>query len=136
MVENERLHNALLDTLELSGSGQLQEALQLMDKLIAEVICDGDSSTALVLISHAALLNGSGRDRSLVKQYYERFLTQNPENPKVLYEAADEAMEDGQIHLAKLYAMRCYQAITRSDDAKLKRDLFDLVLERWPDVAG
>jgi hypothetical protein len=135
-VGDEQLHNALLSTLRLSGSGQLQEALQIMDELIAEAISGGDGSTALVLIGHAALLNDNGRDRSLVKLYYDRFLTQNPENARVLYESADEAMEDGQIELAKLYAKRCHNALLKSDDAKLRKDLFDLVLERWPEVAG
>lgn len=134
-MEDERLHNALLGSLRLSGSGRHQEALRLMDKLITETIEEGDGLTALVLIRHAALLNGGGVDRSLVKLYCQQFLTYNPENPRVLYESADVAMEEGQIEIAKLYAKRCHQAILKSDDAKLKKDLLNLVLERWPEIA-
>ena len=106
-----------------------------MERLIAETIREGDGSTALVLIGHAALLNGGGIDRSLVKHYYEQFLTSNPDNARVLYESADLAMEDGQFEIAKQHAKRCHRTILKSDDAKLKSDLLDLVRERWPDVA-
>ena len=134
-MENERLFNALLGSLSLSRSGQHQEALRLMDKLIAETINEGDGLTALILIDHAAQLNGGGRDRSLMKHYYEQFLTHNPDNPRVLYESAQVAMEDGQTEIAKQYAKRCHQAILRSDDDKIKKDLLDLVLKRWPELA-
>jgi hypothetical protein len=134
-MENERVFNALLGSLNLSRSGQHQESLRLMDKLIAETIKEGDGLTALILIDHAALLNGGGRDRSLVKHYYEQFLTHNPDNPRVLYESAHVAMEDGQTEIAKQYAKRCHQAILRSDDDKIKKDLLDLVLVRWPELA-
>jgi hypothetical protein len=134
-VKDERLHNALLRSLKLSGSGQYQEALRLMDEVIAEAIKEGDGLSALVLIDHAALLNGVERDRSLVKHYIELFLTYSPENPRVLYESADLAMEDGQIEIAKQYAKRCHQAILQSEDDKIKKDLLDLVLHRWPEFA-
>jgi hypothetical protein len=134
-VEPERRHNALLDSLKLSGSGHYQEALQLMAEVIAEASKEGDGLSALVLIGHAALLNGAKGDPSILRHYYEQFLTYNPENPRVLYESADVAMKDGQIEIALQYAKRCHQAILRSDDGKIKKDLLDLVLERWPEVA-
>jgi hypothetical protein len=134
-VEDERLHNALMDSSKLSTSN-FQEALRLIDEVIAEAIKEGDELTAIVLIDHAALLNGTERDRSLAKHYYEQFLASSPESPRVLYELADTAMEDGQIDIAKQYAKRCRQATLSSGNAKIKRDLLDLVLERWPEVSG
>ena|SRR5579862_2330828 len=134
-MNNERLHNALIDSLNLSGSGQHQEARRLMEDIIAEAIKEGDELTALVVIDHTAMLNSDGRDRSLAKHYYEQFLTSSPDSTRMLYESANAAMEDGQIEIAKQYAKRCHQAVLRSDDKKIKRDLLDLVLERWPEVA-
>jgi hypothetical protein len=134
-VKDERLHNALVDSSKLSGSGQQEAALRLMDEVIAETIREGDELTALVVIDHTAILNGAGRDRSLAKQYYDQFLTANPESPRVLYELANDAMENGQPEIAKQYAKRCHQAILRSDNDKIKKDLLDLVLERWPELA-
>jgi hypothetical protein len=132
-VKDERLHNALLDSLRLSASGQHQEALRLMDELISEASREGDELTALVLIDHASLLNVEKPDRSFAKYHYVQFLTHRPESPRVLYELADAAMEDGQLEAAKQYAKRCHQAILRSDNMKIKKDLLDLVLERWPE---
>ncbi len=107
-----------------------------MDEVIAEAITEGDYSSLVVLIDHAALLNGVKRDLSVVKRYFEQYLTHNPENPRALYWLADVAMEEGQTEIAKRYAKRCHQAILRSHDEKIKRDLLDLVLERWPEVAA
>ncbi len=124
------------DSLRLSMSGQQKEALRLMDEVIAEAITEGDYSSLLVLIDHAGLLNGVKRDLSVVKRYFEQYLTHSSENPRALYWLADVAMEEGQTEIAKRYAKRCHQAILRSDDQKIKRDLLDLVLERWPEVAA
>jgi Tfp pilus assembly protein PilF len=117
-VKDERLHNALLDSLRLSESGQYQEALRLLDDLISEATREGDELTALVLIEHASILNGDKPDCSFAKQQFEQFLTHRPESPRVLYELADGAMKEGQLEAAKLYAKRCHQAILRSNNKK------------------
>ena len=106
-----------------------------MDEVITEAMKEGDDLTLFTLIDHAALLNGMGRDRFVVKRYCEQYLAHSSENPRALYGLADVAMEDGQTDLAKQYAKRCLQAILRSKDAKIKQDLLDLVLERWPEAA-
>lgn len=131
-MEDERLHDALLGSLKLSESGQLQDAPHLMDEVIAEAINEGDGLTALVAIDHAAILNGGERDRSLARRYYEQLLIHSHEDPRVLYESANASMEDGQIEIAKQYAKRCHQAILHCNNERIKRDLLDLVLERWP----
>lgn len=75
-MKDERLHNALMDSLDLSTSGHDQEALRLMDEVIAEAIREGDYSSFDVLIHHASRLNPSHvRDRSILKHYYEEYLT-------------------------------------------------------------
>lgn len=134
-MKDERLPNALLDSLQLSHSGRRDEAFRLMDEVIAEAIKEGDDLSVLLLIEHAALLNGAKRDLSILKHYYGQFLTYSSENPRALYGLADVAMEDGQIEIARQYARKCHQAILQSDDNKIKQDLLDLVLERWPGVA-
>jgi hypothetical protein len=135
-VKDEREHNALMDSLRLAMSGQHQEALRLMDEVIAEAIQEGDDSSAFVLIDHAALLGPHvGRDRSILKHYYEQYLTSSPEHPRALYGLADVAMDEGQTEIARQYAKRCHRAILLSHDEKIRRDLLDLVLERWPEVA-
>lgn len=134
-MKDERLHNALIGSMKLSASGKQKEAFRLMDEVIFEAMEERDELTALLLIDHAALLNGSGRDRSLAKHYYEQFLRRSPDNPRVLYQLADVAMEEGQTEVAKQYAKRCHQAILQSNNEKIKQDLLDLVLQRWPERA-
>ena len=135
-MEKERKKDALLGSLKLSMSGHHEEALRLMDDVIAEAIQDGEDSWVVIFIDHAAILNQSGfPDRSLLKHYYEEYLTHSSENPMALYRLADLAMKDGQTETAKQYAERCHQAILRSGDDNIKQELLDLVLERWPEVA-
>jgi hypothetical protein len=134
-VKAERERNAIFGSLDLWRSGHQQEALRLMDEVIAEAIREGDHFGVFILIGHAALLNGAKRDLSLVKRYYEQYLTHSPENPRALYGLADVAMEDGQTEIAKQYAKRCHRAILQSDDDKIKQDLLDLVIERWPEIS-
>ena len=133
-MEKERIKDAFLGSLKLSMSGHHEEALRLMDDVIAEAIKDGEDSWVFIFFDHAAVLNQSSfPDRSLLKHYYEEYLTHSSENPRALYRLADVAMEDGQTEIATRYAERCHRAILRSDDDKIKRELLELVLERWPD---
>jgi hypothetical protein len=136
-VNQKRAHDALLGSLKLSISGQHEDALRLMDDVITEAIREREDSWVFLFINHAAILNQSGfPDRSLLKHYYEQYLTNSPDHPRALYGLADVAMKDGQTETAKQYAKRCHEAILQSDDAKVKKDLLDLVLERWPELAG
>ena len=135
-MKDKRVHDALVGSLDLWQAGHQQEALRLMDEVITEAIKEGDDSSAFLFIDHAAMLSpNGGRDRSILKHYYEQYLTSRPEHPRALYGLADIAIEDGQTEIAKQYAKRCYEAILQSNDHKIKRDLLDLVLERWPEVA-
>lgn len=132
-MEDARLHHALMDSLRLS-KGQQEEALRLVDTAIIEAMKEGDDSSVQVLVNHAALLNGVKRDLSLLKHYYEKYLTYSPENPRALYGLADIALKDGHAGNAKTYAKRCYEALLKSNNQKVKKDLLDLVVERWPEV--
>ena len=130
----ERIKDAVLGCLNLLKSGHHEEAVRQMDDLVAEVIKeDEESSWVCVFINQAAILNArGGPHHSLLKRYYEQYLTHSPENPRALYGLADVAMTEGQFDLAEQYAKRCHRSISLSKDARVKKDLLDLVLERWP----
>jgi hypothetical protein len=134
-VEHERSKRAVLGSLDLSMQGHHEQALHLMDDVIAEAIREGEELWAFTLIRHAEILSTrAGQPHfSLLKHYYQRYLTYSPENPRALYALADVAMEEGEIEVAKQYARRCHQSLLRTTDEVAKRDLFDLVLERWPE---
>jgi Tfp pilus assembly protein PilF len=88
-----------------------------MDEVITEAIREGEESWTFVFIRHAAILNASGQpDRSLLKHYYERYLTYRPENPRALFGLADVTEKDGQTYLAMQYFKRCRQALSLTQD--------------------
>ena len=116
-VKDERAKNAVLGSLKLSTEGHHQEALRLMDDVITEAIREGEESWAFVFIRHAAILNASGQpDHSLLKRYYEWYLTHSPENPRALFGLADVTERDGQTYLAMQYFKRCLQALLLTQD--------------------
>jgi hypothetical protein len=71
----------------------------------------------------------------LLSTHYEQYLTYSADNPRALYGLADVAMQEGEIEVAKQYARRCYRVLLKSADELAKKDLLDLVLERWPEVS-
>jgi Tfp pilus assembly protein PilF len=106
-----------------------------VDDVIVEAMKERDDSSLDVLLNHVAVLIGdSDRGSSLIRHYYEQYLTYSPENPRALYGLADVAMKAGQIENAKTHAKRCYEALLKTDDQKARKDLLDLILERWPEV--
>lgn len=132
-MEHERIQRALLGSLRHSMSGHHKEGLEIMDDLIAEAIMEGEEPWVFIFINHASVLNASGvPDQLLLKHYYNKYLAHSPENPRALYGLADVAMKEDENEIAEQYAKRCHRAILQSNDAKVKKDLLDLVLERWP----
>ena len=71
---------------------------------------------------------------TLVKQYYEKSLEFNPENPRALSGLADVAKEQGELELGKQYAARCYKALMEGDDS-LKKERLETLLKKWPEVS-
>ena len=126
----------MMESLRLAGLGQHEEAVRLVDELISDAIKEGDETAAFIFIRHAAIVSMTGTlDYALMKRDFELYLTHYPENPRALYELADLAVKDGQADLARQYATRCYRSLLQSTDEKAKKDLFELVLERWPAVS-
>ena len=78
-MKDARLDHALLVGLELSKSGQREEARQLMGEVIAEAISQRDDLTVAVLTNHAALLDGTGRDLYILKHYRGYVVNLEPE---------------------------------------------------------
>jgi hypothetical protein len=136
-VEHERLKHAIAGSLKLSNEGHNREALQLIDDVISEAMTEGEELWAFTLMRHADILNTAGGQprRSLLKHYYQKYLNYRPDNPRALYGLADVAMEEGEIEVAKQYARRCHRSLSRTTDEVAKKDLFDLVLERWPELS-
>jgi tetratricopeptide (TPR) repeat protein len=128
-----RLKSAINISLDLSKSGQYDEAFRLLDVVIAEAVEERNSSRVLMLCHHAAILSQRKGDLPLRRHYYEQSLAYSPENPMALYGLADAAHEEGRAEDARRYAERCHRAILQTNDEIVRRGLLDLVLTRWPD---
>jgi hypothetical protein len=80
-----RVRDAIKMSAKLSQDEKHQEALELVDRAIANAIQRGHASWALTLSHHAAVISAFLGDRQLVKQYYVQSLTYVPENPRALW---------------------------------------------------
>jgi tetratricopeptide (TPR) repeat protein len=84
-----------------------EEALRLLDGVIALAVGENEKRWVLTLSHHAANISNLLGDLSRVKQYYRKSLEFNSENPRALAGLADVAQEQGELELAKEYAARC-----------------------------
>jgi tetratricopeptide (TPR) repeat protein len=129
-----RYHDAMAASTKLMQQNDNEEALRLLDGAIAMAINEDEHRWVLTLSHHAAVISNFLGNLSRVKHYYEKSLEFNPENPRALAGLADVAQQQGELELAKEYAVRCYKALTQGDgflrDARL-----ETLLKKWPELA-
>ena len=139
-MENEKeqswhhYRDVMSSSARLAQQGDNEEALRLLDGAIAKAISENENRWVLTLSHHAANISKFLGNWSRVKQYYEKSLALNPENPRALSGLADVAKEQGELELAKQYAARCYNALIGSDDF-LKKERLETLLKKWPEVS-
>jgi tetratricopeptide (TPR) repeat protein len=122
------------DAISASARLSLEDgdgALRLIDEAIALAISEHENRWVLTLTHHAGVISKFLGKSELVKSYYEKSLTFNPENPRALYGLATVAREQGEIELAKEYAARCHRALVNGDDF-LKDARLETLLKHWP----
>jgi hypothetical protein len=139
-MENEKeqfwhqYRDAMSSSARLAQQGDNDAALRLLDGAIARAIGENENRWVLTLSHHAAVISNFLGKLTLVKQYYEKSLEFNPENPRALSGLADVAKEQGELELGKQYAARCYKALMEGDDS-LKKERLETLLKKWPEVS-
>jgi len=129
-----RYKDAMSASTKLMQQDENEEALRLLDDAIAMAVSESENQWVLTLSHHAAVISNFLGNLSLVKHYYQKSLAFNPENPRALSGLADVAKEQGELELAKEYAVRCYKALMEGDDF-LKDARLEMLLKKWPEVA-
>jgi|PeaSoiMetatran63_FD_contig_21_2178354_length_522_multi_15_in_0_out_0_1 tetratricopeptide (TPR) repeat protein len=130
----ERYRDAINASAKLARKDDSEEALRLLDDAIAMAVSEKENQWVLTLSHHAAVISTFSGNFSRTKDYYQKSLAFNPENPRALFGLADVAQEQGELELGKEYAARCYKALTESDHL-LKDALLETLLKKWPEVA-
>jgi len=126
--------DAMSSSVRLVEQDDNEEALRLLDGAIARAISENENRWVLTLSHHAAVISNFLGNLTLVKQYYEKSLEFNPENPRALEGLADVAQEQDELELAKEYASRCYIALIEGDDF-LKDSRLERLIKKWPELA-
>jgi hypothetical protein len=129
-----KYRDAMTESSGLLGQ-DARKALSLVDESIAQAIRENEPLWVRTLCHHAAIISGFLGDQQLVEHYYQQSLAFVPDNPAALYGLAKAAQERGELETARLYAARCYKAISDGDDDIMKQGLLDLVIKHWPEVA-
>jgi tetratricopeptide (TPR) repeat protein len=131
---SQRYREAISASTNLTGQKRDEEALRLLDEAIALAIRQNENQWVLALSHHAAVISTFLGNFSRVKDYYQKSLAFNPENPRALSGLADVAKKQGELELAREYAVRCYKALMKSDDF-LRDARLETLLKEWPEVA-
>jgi tetratricopeptide (TPR) repeat protein len=127
------LKNAIEESNELAKQGDHQQALRLIDDLVAKAEDENRSLWVRVLSRHAATISDSMGDLKLAKYYCERVLAHSPEDSVGLYALADILFRQGEFDAAKQYAARSYGAATKRKHEEVG-SLIELLIKRWPDL--
>jgi len=130
-----RYKDAMSASVKLAQQDDNDGALRLLDDAIAMAISENENQWVLTLSHHAAVISNFLGDSELVKHYYKKSLSFNPENPRALLGLANVSKERGEPELARGYAARCYKALM-DGDYFLKDSLLERLLKHWPDVAN
>jgi hypothetical protein len=127
--------------MEFSQLGEDEKAFKILDSAIERIATEAENehrnAWLRTLCHHAALLAYFSDDASRVKHYYEKSLSNNPENPRALYGLAKFHLEHGQPDLALRFAQRSYDAIVNAESEDiLAQGLIELLANGWPQLAS
>jgi Tfp pilus assembly protein PilF len=134
MSDRDEFVRAMSASAELLQVEEYEQALNLVDSAIERAVNEGDNSWVRILCHHAANIAMFSGNPVRVRQYYEKSLANDPENPRALYGIAKFYLERGERGLAESYATRCHEAIARSDDPTACRSLQEMLSKRWPEL--
>ena len=133
MGELDQLTRAMRDSNEFWQAGDPQRALRILDQSIQDAIRQKKDQWVEVLGRHAALISESIGDLPQARQYNEQVLRYGPDNPMALYGLAKVLSEQGEIELARQYAVRCREAVARSGN-EIHQGVLELIAKRWPEI--
>jgi tetratricopeptide (TPR) repeat protein len=138
-ADNYQSWHRFKDAMTASARLSLEDgdkALRLLDDAIALAVGEHENRWVLTLSHHAAVISNFLGKAELVKSYYQQSLAFNPENSRALYGLAKVAKEQGEVELARAYAVRCHKALLSGEDF-LKDAQLELLLKHWPsDLSG
>jgi tetratricopeptide (TPR) repeat protein len=136
MADSVKFRNAMSSSVRLAQEGRHEQALKIVDEAVAKAVDATENSWVRTLCHHAAIIARHNGNLDLSKRYYDQSLASNPENSRALYGLAFIAREQGDSDAAKLYAEKCYRALTHDEEAILRDEWMDLLLRNWPEVAS
>lgn len=130
----EQGRDAMQRSLELSKTGQKEQALNILDSALAQAIHDNRGTWVSILCRHAAVLARTMGDRRREIHYEEQALPYAKEYRFAAYHFAQLLLSDGQVGRAEQYATEAY-ALSVAETTEADRDLVEAILKQWPNVA-
>src|SRR5215469_7587603 len=104
----EALKRAVTESGQLSQKGLHEEALKLLDRVIADAKREHRTRWVRILTRHAAVIAGLTQDLDSAHHYCEELVTWSPESPMAQYALADVLFRQGNVYLAKRHAAKAY----------------------------
>ncbi len=135
MTDLDGLRAVIADSVELGRLGENEKALNLLDTSIAEAIEEDRVPWIRVLCGHASVIANSMGDLSRARQYIEKCVAYDPDNPLPLYKLADVLLRQHEGDLAQKYAARSYKLSMQRGTA-LDRGIIESILKQWPEIGA
>ncbi len=130
----ERGRLAMQQSVELAKTGEIEQALGLLDSTLAEATQENRSKWIKIICRHAAVLAHFMGDRRREIRYTEQALPYAKDYRFAVYNFAQLLLMDGQVGLAKRYATEAYE-LSIAEGTEADRDLAAAILKQWPNIA-
>jgi len=133
MAAIDRLKRVINQSSELSKQGNSPKALELLDDEIAHAVRESRGIWVCTLSRHASAIADQMGDLDLVRRYREQCLAHDPDNPLTLLSLAEVLDRQGEVALAKEYAIKSYQLSVQLD-TELDRAVVESISKQWPEI--
>jgi len=121
-----------MHTLKLVRNGRTDQAFAALDSAVADIPEEHRAERQLLLRHAAVLAMGKGkRDREI--EYTKRALPYSKDYSFAAYNFSQLLLRDGQVDLARRYAVEAYKLSYRSE-AEADRDLVAAIRLQWPSI--
>lgn len=129
-----RVRDVIMRTLELVRNGESEKAFATLDSAIAELPEQHRNVLGVLLLRHAAVLANSKGEQDREIKYTQQALPYAKDYSFAAYNLSQLLLKDGQVDLARRYALEAYKLSCESKDES-NCDLVKAILEQWPNLA-
>jgi hypothetical protein len=135
MSDISKLKAVVKDSGELSSAGRLDDALNLINVVMADAEGRGEIMWLRTLSRHASAMCRSLGNLTMARHYIERLVQCDPSSAMARFALAEIMLRQGEAEQAKAQAAESYSLALGSTD-EVDKGAIELIARLWPEMAA